>query len=460
MPTEVPPSSAIPAEVFSLCRRLREAGHGAWLVGGGLRDLLRGQVPKDWDIATSATPEQVQRLFRRVIPTGIAHGTVTVLMREGQYEVTTLRGEGAYSDGRRPDSVTYVQDIQEDLARRDFTVNAIAFDPNTGTLIDPFGGLNDLNRCVLKTVGDPRERFGEDGLRVLRAARFVATLEFYLDEDTAAAIPDALPIFARVSAERVRDEWIKALSAARPSRAFEVMRRTGILDISCPDLMRLHGCTQNKYHAYDVWGHTMVCMDACAAGDPIHRLAGLFHDLGKPATRELSAKTGDYTFYEHERVGAEMAQVWLQAHRFSNDERKRVVHLVRHHLICYTPAWTDAAVRRFMRRVGTAPQIADLLALGRADALGKGRPVDEELARLTELERRIAALIAAGAALSVRDLAVSGGDLIRELDLRPSPLIGRILDQLLEQVLDDPSRNERGILLASARHLAELGVES
>ena len=457
MPVEVRPD-AIPDEVRGLCRKLQQAGHGAWVVGGGLRDLLRGREPKDWDIATAATPEQVTRLFRRVVPTGIAHGTVTVLQAEGQYEVTTLRGEGHYSDGRRPDSVAFVQDIVEDLSRRDFTVNAIALDPASGELIDPFGGLVDLQRQVLRTVGDPSARFGEDGLRVLRAARFVATLQFSLAEATEAAIAGALPVFAQVSAERVRDEWMKALAAAKPSLAFEVMRRTGILDVSCPDLVQLHGCPQNKYHAYDVWGHTMVCMDACIEHDPVHRLAGLFHDIGKPATRQLSDKTQDYTFYNHERVGADMAQDWLKAYRFSKDEQRRVVHLVRHHLICYTPEWTDAAVRRFVRRTGRE-HLAQLLALGRADAMAKGRPIADELARLSELDRRVAAVEQAGVALSTRDLAISGRDLMSELGLRPSPLIGRILEQLLEQVLDDPSRNEREVLLQGARRLAEVGLE-
>lgn len=457
MRTEVR-KDAVPQTVQRLCARLREGGHGAWVVGGGLRDLLRGEAPKDWDIATSATPEQVTRLFRKVIPTGVQHGTVTVLLGGGQYEVTTLRGEGAYSDGRRPDSVHFVNDLDEDLARRDFTVNAIAFDPGTGRLIDPFGGLDDLQARCLRTVGDPRARFGEDGLRVLRAARFVGTLEFELEAATEAAISAALPTFAQVSAERVRDEWLKALASRQPSRAFEVMRRTGILTVSCPDLVALHGCTQNRFHAYDVWGHTMACMDACDR-DPLHRLAGLLHDVGKPATRELSEKTSDYTFYNHERVGADMAKGWLRRYRFSKQETSQVVHLVRHHLICYTPEWTDAAVRRFVKRVGP-DAIAPLLALGRADVMAKGLPADKDLAQLDELQARIAAITAQGAALSVRDLAISGRDLMQELQLRPSPTIGRVLDRLLERVLDAPELNERQALLTLAQELVVQEAES
>lgn len=439
---------AVPESVREVCAQLIRQGYGAWLVGGGLRDLLLGRQAKDWDIATSATPQQVMGVFRRVIPTGLQHGTVTVLYKGVPYEVTTLRGEGAYSDSRRPDSVHFVEDIEEDLSRRDFTVNAIAFDPETGRLIDPFGGLSDMQQRRLRTVGEASARFGEDGLRVLRAARFVATLEFALEAETEAAIASALPAFAKVSAERVRDEWMKALGARTPSRAFEVMLRTGILGVTCPDLVEQHGCEQNRYHAYDVWGHSMACMDACEA-DPVHRLAGLLHDIGKPRTRAMSEKTNDYTFYDHERVGAKMADGWLRDYRFSNDERKRVVHLVRHHLICYSSEWTDAAVRRFIKRVGRE-QMDDLLALGRADVRAKGKPVEQELALLDELAARAHRVAEAGEALSVRDLAVSGRDLMQELGMRPSQQLGRTLDYLLEQVLDEPARNDRATLLAMA----------
>ncbi|MDD9940649.1 MAG: HDIG domain-containing protein [Myxococcales bacterium] len=446
-------AASIPAPVGELCDQLRRAGYRAWLVGGGLRDLLMQRSPKDWDLATDATPPEMKKVFRRVIPTGIAHGTVTVLHRGEPYEVTTLRGEGAYSDGRRPDSVYFVRNIEDDLARRDFTVNAIAYDPLTDRLIDPFGGLQDMRARRLRTVGSAEERFGEDGLRVLRAARFVATLAFDLDPATEAGIAPALRSFECVSRERVRDEWLKAMAAEQPSRAFEVMRRTGILTVTCPELMKQVGCAQNRYHAYDVWGHSMACMDACGSG-PIHRVAGLLHDIGKPQTRALSDKTQDFTFYNHEAVGAEMADDWLREYRFSNDERRRVVQLVRHHLICYSSDWTDAAVRRFIKRVGD-DHLEDLLALGRADVQAKGRPVEEELRLLIELEERIATVRAAGSAMGVRDLTVSGKDVIRHLNIRPGPLVGRVLDALLERVLDDPELNQKEALLELSEKIVE-----
>jgi tRNA nucleotidyltransferase (CCA-adding enzyme) len=430
---------------LALCRRIREGGFRAWVVGGSLRDTLLGRTPEDWDLATSALPQDLIRLFKRVVPTGIEHGTVTVLWADQPYEVTTLRGEGAYSDSRRPDQVFFVKDIEEDLARRDFTVNAVAYDALEDRLIDPFGGIADLEAQRLRTVGKAEERFGEDGLRVLRAARFVATLGFGLEESTRAAIPTALAAFERVSKERVRDEWLKVMRAPAPSRGFEVMRDTGILGITCPELMQQVGCAQNKWHAYDVWGHSMACLDA-SEPEPLQRMAALLHDLGKPRTRAFSDKTQDYTFYHHEAVGADMAEEWLRTYRFSNEERKQIVHLVRHHLICYSSEWSDAAVRRFVRRVGTE-HVERLLALGRADALGKGRPVDEELGALEELRTRIADSVAQGAAFGTRDLAVTGHDVMQTLGIRPGPMIGKVLERLLERVLEDPALNQRESLL-------------
>jgi tRNA nucleotidyltransferase (CCA-adding enzyme) len=449
------PAGVVPHPVVELCKRLERAGFRAWAVGGGLRDLLMERAPKDWDLATSATPQQVMKVFPRVIPTGIAHGTVTVLLGDESFELTTLRGEGAYSDARRPDSVYFIDDIEQDLARRDFTVNALAYDPLADKLIDPFGGARDLEARVLRTVGTAGERFAEDGLRVLRAARFVATLGFELEAETERAIPGALSSFARVSPERVREEWLRTLDAPRPSRGFEVMRRTGILGVTCPELAEQHGCEQNRYHAYDVWTHSLQCMDACARG-PVHRLAGLLHDLGKPRTRALSDKTQDYTFYNHEQVGAGMAEVWLKRYRFSNEQCQRVVHLVRHHLVCYSDDWSDGAVRRFMRRVGS-DNIDDLLELARADSLAKGRPVEAELGALERLRERIVrAAEAQGAAFGVRDLAVDGSDVLQRLGCRPGPVIGRVLEALLQRVLDAPELNQREALLAL---VDELGKE-
>lgn len=449
----------IPKGVLAVCARLREKGHRAWIVGGCVRDLLRGAQVADWDVATSAKPEEVQRAFRRVIPTGIQHGTVTVHIPEsdggGSYEVTTLRGETTYTDGRRPDSVVFVDDIVADLARRDFTMNAIALDPlrhEEEAIVDPFDGRGDLRRRVLRAVGDPSQRFGEDGLRALRAARFVATLEVDLDPATAAAIRPALSTYRKVSAERVRDEWIKAMKARAPSRAFDIMREHGLLEVSAPELLPQVGCTQNKWHRYDVWGHALACLDA-SIGDPILRLSCFLHDVGKPATRAFSDKTQDYTFYDHERVGAEMVEPVLARLRFSNEERLRIAHLVRHHLVCYDASWSDAAVRRWVRRIGV-DRLQDIYVLNEADIRGKDRDnASPELAPLEELKVRVAEILAKGQALSTKDLAIGGRELMQLLGMKPGPKMGMLLDRLLEEVLEDPDKNTAEQLLARSNEI-------
>ena len=442
---------SIPPEVLAICRVLRDAGHRGWAVGGCVRDVLRGSAgigrgPTDWDLTTDARPEEVQRLFPRVVPTGLQHGTVTVLVDGSAFEVTTLRGESAYSDGRRPDKVEFVAELARDLERRDFTVNAMAYDPLEDRLEDPLGGLDDLARGLLRAVGDPLQRFREDGLRVLRAARFVATLELELDGATARAIEPSLDIFAKVSAERVQQEWTKALGAARPSRAFELMRVHGILGVTAPEMLAMAGCEQNRHHLHDVWQHTLRVE---------LRLAALLHDIAKPQSRAWSDEKQDWTSLGHELMGAELAEALLERLRYSRAVREHVAALVRHHLIAYDDTWTDAAVRRWLRRVGPG-LVDDLLALQRADAIGRGTALEESLARGEALRARAAAVLAGQTALSTRDLALRGDELMRELGLAPGPRVGEVLNALLEWVTDDPARNQRELLLERAREVVKV----
>jgi tRNA nucleotidyltransferase (CCA-adding enzyme) len=443
----------VPKDALGICERLRGAGKRSWIVGGCVRDSLLGKPIADWDVATDALPADLMRLFPRAIPTGLQHGTVTVVQRGQHYEVTTLRGETTYSDGRRPDAVHFVDDIVRDLARRDFTINAIAVDPFTGELVDPFDGRKDLAQKTIRAVGKALERFSEDGLRVLRAARFSATLEFDLHPDTFAAIAPTLDTFRKVSAERVRDEWVKSMKAKQPSRAFEVMRTSGILGVTCPELLEGVGMEQNKWHSLDVWSHAMTCMDACA-GDPVLRIAALLHDVGKPRSRAFSDKTKDWTFYDHDKIGAEIALPIATRLKFSNDERDRIVALVQNHLFHYD-AWSDQAVRRWIKRVGP-DRLEDLYLLNEADLRGKGVIFkDADLAPLTALRAHVEKVLAEGAALTTRDLAVDGGVLMKELGLAPGRIIGQLLEALLETVLADPAQNERDALLRRAREIVD-----
>jgi tRNA nucleotidyltransferase (CCA-adding enzyme) len=444
--------SVVPKDVFDIVEKLRAANRYSWIVGGCVRDSLLGKPVADWDVATEAKPNELMKIFPRAIPTGLQHGTVTLVMGGHHYEITTLRGETSYSDGRRPDAVHFVEEIESDLARRDFTINAIAVDPRSGTLIDPSGGRKDIDAKIIRAVGKAFERFSEDGLRVLRAARFSATLEFDLAPETFSAIEPTLDTFRKVSAERVRDEWIKTMKAKRPSRAFEVMRKSGILGVSCPELLEGVGMEQNKWHTFDVWTHGMACMDACV-GDPVLRIAALLHDVGKPRSRAFSDKTQDWTFYDHDRIGAEIADPICTRLRFSTEERQRIVSLVRHHLFHYDQ-WSDAAVRRWIRRVGKE-RIEDLYALNAADIRGKAPEVpSDSFDALTALKAHVEKVLAEGAALSTRDLAINGHVLMKELGIPPGRIIGEILEALLEDVTSDPALNERATLLERARAIA------
>jgi len=437
----------VPPDVLTICRRLREAGHEAHLVGGGVRDMLLGRTPADFDVATDAVPEAVIDLFGNTfaVPTGLKHGTVTVLTATAPprpVEVTTFRGEGEYLDGRRPSSVTYVKSLAEDLSRRDFTMNAVAYDPLADAITDLFGGQSDLSQGLIRAVGDPIARFREDGLRPMRAVRQAAQLAFDIDPPTQAAIQPTLDVFRKVSAERIRDELLKLLGAPQPSRGLNLMRETGLLGEVIPELLEGVDCTQNRFHKHDVFGHTLHVVDE-TKGDPILRLGALLHDVGKPRARQpREGAPGEYSFFQHEYVGAEMADAICRRLKLANAERDRVVSVVKNHMFFYEPEWTDGTVRRFVRRVGGHEALDDLFALRAGDVAGRGFGEDPEK-ELGELRERVAAVASADEALKITDLAISGGDVMRILGIPPGRPVGQILERLLERVIDDPTLNEK-----------------
>jgi tRNA nucleotidyltransferase (CCA-adding enzyme) len=439
---------ALPAEVATVLQTLAAAGHEAALVGGCVRDLVRGLQPDDWDIATEAPPETVAALFPDTTWTNI-FGTVTVRSGPMDVEVTTYRSESGYTDGRRPDEVRWATELTDDLGRRDFTINAMAWVPDDleagrGHLVDPCGGREDLAARVLRAVGDPERRFTEDALRLLRGVRFATTLGLRIDPATEAAMGKMAEAAGRLSGERIRDELLRLLAFDGPTApAFLLMERLGILVVILPELAALRGVEQGKLLGGDALDHSLRAADALPATDPLLRLAGLLHDVGK-------ARTGaGGHFIGHETVGAELVGKRLDALALARADIERVSHLVRHHMILYSPDWSDAAVRRFIRRIGPGQPLTDLFALRRADTAASAGPEARDAAA-SELESRVAALHGA-AVLSVSELAVDGTDLMRELGLEPGPEVGRLLERLLQAALDDPRRNERDTLIRLAR---------
>jgi putative nucleotidyltransferase with HDIG domain len=417
---------------------------------------VRGRIPTDWDVATSAPPETVAELFPRSTWEN-PFGTVTVLPDDGPgrgVEVTTYRVEGPYRDRRRPETVRWGESLDEDLSRRDFTINAMAWQPldpdaGTGRLVDPHGGADDLRAGVLRAVGDAAERIAEDALRMVRAVRFATRFDLRLDPATEAAIRDHAAAAASLSGERVRDEVMRMLTgSAPPSRALRLMEELGLLAVLLPELAALRGVPQDKALPGDALDHSLRTADALGADDPVLRLAGLLHDLGKATTL-----AGGH-FIGHERAGVDIARPLLGRLRLPRADVDRVARLIRHHMFAYTPDWTDSAVRRFIQRVG-ADLLGDLYALRRADNVASGARAPAG-GGLAELERRAARALAADP-ISPRQLAVDGSDLVRELGLRPGPVVGRLLGELMEAVIEDPGLNRRETLLALARESAARG---
>ena len=452
-----------------------QAGYKAYLVGGAVRDMLMKVPAHDWDVATNATPQDVIKLFKFVVPTGIEHGTVTVHYKGNEIEVTTFRTEAGYSDGRHPDSINYAATIEEDLARRDFTMNAIAASLEDGTITDPYGGQDDIKNKLIRTVGAAHERFMEDGLRPVRALRFASKLGFSIEKNTYSEIfkEEIQAKAASISIERFRDEFEKIMASPKPSVGLKLLEESGLLDIFIPEFKICRGCIQSDYrafHKFDVLDHLFYACDGAPADKLNVRLAALFHDIGKPAAKKILHETvldGEkndgskkeietITFYNHEAFGEKITQKLMTRLKFSNDMISNVCHLVKEHMFHYESNWSEAAVRRFIIRV--KPEcMEDLYDLRLADMYGMyNEKVDvrysESVKLLLELKARVEKELSKKTALSLKSLAVNGRDLM-QLGIPAGKELGRILNELLECVIEDPAMNNKEMLIETAKKI-------
>ena len=448
--TRTAPEVHVPAAVERVLARLEKAGYEAYVVGGKVRDAVLGVESKGaWDLTTSATPEEIQKLFRSSYYFN-HFGTVTVRSGREEVEVTTYRTEADYTDHRRPDHVSFTRSLRDDLARRDFTMNAMAWRPavdgTPGELVDPFGGQRDLEARIIRAVGDPRERFAEDALRMLRAVRFATLLGFKIEPETARGIRECAPLAKTLSGERIQQELVKMLGAARPSVALRMLSDLGLLAVICPELEICKTTPQDKAVAQNVFEHSIATADATPADDLPLRLAGLLHDIGKPAT------FADGHFHQHEFVGEAKAREILRRWRFDKETIAEVALLIRNHMFWYQEEWTGSAVRRFVRKVGLE-NIPALFALRRADNIGSGARTGRMYA-LESLWERVQEEIRTASAFSLRDLAIDGNDVMAELGIPQGREVGRILNELFERVTEDPSLNTREKLLEIARQIA------
>ena len=445
----------MPENANRIIKRLQKEGYEAYIVGGCVRDAILNKEPDDWDITTSARPEQVKALFRKTFDTGIQHGTITVMMPNAEsgklegYEVTTYRVDGKYEDHRRPTSVTFTASLLEDMKRRDFTINAMAYNEEEG-IVDHFDGMGDLERHVIRCVGKAQERFDEDALRILRAVRFAAQLDFTIEEQTRLAIEKQAELLNDISAERIQVELTKLLLSKHPERlrtAYEL----GVTAVVLPEFDRMMQTEQNNiHHMYSVGEHTLRVIEQVPAQKAL-RWAALLHDVAKPVTKTTDEK-GDH-FYGHNEAGVELARQILTRLKFDNATIDRVKRLVYWHDYAMGALIKLRTFRRGLSKMG-ADLFEDYICLKRADILGQSTYMrQEKLDRLDVLRDYYTQIIEENQCLSLKDLAVTGKDLITELGMQPGKEIGTTLHTLLDRVLDDPSLNERNVLLDMARQL-------
>ena len=446
----------IPKEVKSVIENLQKAGFEAYIVGGCVRDFLLDKEPKDWDVTTNAKPEEIQKIFPDSF---YENNFLTVTARTGskkselaEIEITTYRSEAKYSDKRHPDQVKYAKNLEEDLSRRDFTVNAMAMDEKK-KVVDLFEGQKDLKKKIIKTVGNPEERFNEDALRMLRAVRFATTLDFKIEEKTAKAIRENSIWLEAISKERIRDEFLKIIMADNAADGIELLRELGLLKYIVPELLENYGVSQNKHHIYDCYNHAIKSLDFTAKKkfNMYVRLAALLHDIGKPKAKNGEGE--DATFYNHEIIGAKMTFQILNNLKFSKKDVEKITKLVRYHLFYYNVDEVgESSVRRLVKNVGPE-NMEELLQVRQADRIGSGVPKAEPY-KLRHLKYIIDKV--SQDPISAKMLEINGNDLMSILNIKPGPKIGQILDILLGYVLDNPKKNEKEFLGKEALKLSNL----
>lgn len=430
----------LPRKVVLIIKNLQRHGYDAYAVGGCVRDSILNRKPEDWDITTSAKPEQVKRIFRRTVDTGIEHGTVTVLIGKDGFEVTTYRVDGLYEDGRHPKEVTFTSRLEEDLKRRDFTINAMAYNDDE-RLVDAFGGMRDLNYHLIRCVGDPKERFSEDALRILRAVRFSAQLAFPIEPETAEAIKSLAPNLEKISAERIQAELVKLLVSDHPERIQDACE-LGITKVVLPEWDDMVGVKQNTpHHKYDVAAHTVHALQN-VKNDKVLRLTMLFHDMGKPVMKTTDENGRDH-FKGHAIASEQIAKTVMKRLKFDNDTIRKVTKLVAYHDYRMEP--TGANVRRAMHEIGVELfpyYLAVRLADTKAQSSYERRRKLENIIQIRELYRNA---LRNKECVTLKDLAVTGTDLIN-LGIAPGKELGTLLNELLDMVIEDPAWNQKGKL--------------
>jgi poly(A) polymerase/tRNA nucleotidyltransferase (CCA-adding enzyme) len=429
----------IPDMVLDISQRLTKSGYQAFIVGGAIRDSLLGLRAKDWDVATDAKPDNIHDLFPEMTRFNLKHGTVTLVSEGRHFEVTTFRGTEGFS-----------LHIEEDLAHRDFTFNAMAYNISNKRIIDPFGGKEDMKDKVVRAVLNPLDRFNEDPLRMMRAIRFSIELGYAIEPETLMAIKTMAQAIDIVAKERVRDELLKVLMVTRPSAGFHLMRKSGLLKGIVPELMEGYRKRQNNYHKYTIYRHAMETVDSIK-GDPVLRLSALFHDIAKPRVRKKI--NGRWRFFGHATASAEITKEIMMRLKFSNDRITRVTHLIAHHMFDYKQELSDKAVRRFIKRIG-ADNVDDLIALRKADDLahGWGRDFEKDIEKF---KNRIDSQIKKSCPFTISELAVNGHDVMNVAGLHPGPKIGQILNQLLEIVIERPEHNQKHKLIKILQDMKE-----